>query len=135
MLFDDLNDRTVNGVDYSDAGIGFDLRIRNIRTFKDPTDTHSGDGIEVNCPSYRFRGVVVENCHVHGTKSSPSVGIGMGFANCDDILISGCFVDDVESQAGGIHAEYCENFTLSHFARPTTARSGCRSPLPPTPRS
>lgn len=106
ILFSDMHNRIVDGVDFSGQSIGRGLTIRGCELHGDPEGKLSGDGIEINTPRERFSDITVTGCTVHRTVSSPSVGLGIAFAAADGVRVAGCRVHGCTSPAGAFHAEW-----------------------------
>lgn len=115
ILFNDTvvrGSRTVDAVDYSDAAIGKNLIIKNCELGA-PTKTAVGDGLEINCPEYRFENLIIDGVDIFKTNSTAAAnGLGVGFANIDNATIVGCFLSDIPVTAGAIHAEKSVNVSV-----------------------
>ncbi len=110
------NIRVVDGVDYSSQSIGKGLNVTNC-SFGASNKLQNGDGLEINCPQKRFSDVVVSNCIVNkavGFAGHGANGIGLGFANIDGLLVTGCYIKNCDGSGGGLHCENSKGVIFSN---------------------
>lgn len=114
IVFNDMAGRTIDGVDYADVSIGSALVIRDCRIHGHAGDEWSGDGIEINTPRQGFRNILITDCQVTRTISSPSVGMAFGLCNVRNARITRCTATNCTSPAGALHAEWSDDVVFDN---------------------
>ena len=117
ILFNDqvAEARIVDGIDYTGQSIGSGLILANNSVgATDKLSTAYGDAIEINTPSERFKDIKCIGNVCKTTKTSNSAnGLGFGFANVDNIVVSNNTVSGVDVAAGALHVENSTNVNIS----------------------
>lgn len=113
LIADGTTDLLVAGCDHHGRGYGVlapdpsgltRLAFRD-STFEHPGSGPSGDGIEINCPSFGASEVTVTGCVAKGYVGEASnQGIGFGFARVTDGRIIGCRA--IGCEGDGFHFEH-----------------------------
>ncbi|MBS7540673.1 right-handed parallel beta-helix repeat-containing protein [Ancylobacter lacus] len=87
------------------------LIIRNCHF--DLQSSLQSDGIELNCPGNGLGRILIEGNYIKGAYgNAQSAGIGIGIANCDNVVISNNIIFDCSND--GIHIEDgSSNFTVT----------------------
>lgn len=101
--------RTFDGVSYSGV-LGEGLIVRRYEFYGNINPVRAGDALEINCPDNGFKKIVVEKCIVDKTNTTTGNGIGLGFANCQNVLVDGCKLSNIAFNA--IHFEKGSNHKI-----------------------
>jgi hypothetical protein len=94
--------RDLDGVTYT-GSIGEGLFIKD-SIIGESDKTKGGDAIEINCPDNGFSNIRTINVTINKSVDGGGTGIGIGFANCNNVLVKECTVKYALG-SGGIHFE------------------------------
>jgi len=122
VLFNDQSpissSRVVDGIDYSEQAIGDGFKAINcVFGVADKFNLYpnsKGDCIEINCPTYGFSNVEINDNKILSTVSDTNIGLGIACANVINFSASRNYFNGVQSAAGALHAESCEQVNFSN---------------------